>query len=107
MAAARRRSKLLTYTFSSDITRSMKTFEYRLFVTKQQHALLAQCLREPRLLYNEMLAITKAQYEEEATYPRKYDLTTIFAGRGGDNVPATTEQMLAARLNKSLKRFLA
>ena len=107
MAAARRRSKLLTYTFSSDITRSMKTFEYRLFVTKQQHALLVQCLRESRLLYNEMLAITKAQYEEKGTFPSKYDLTRIFAGRGGEHVPATTVQMLADRLTKSLKRFLA
>src|SRR6266566_6253578 len=107
MAAARRQSKLLTYTFSSDITRSMKTFEYRLFVTKQQHALLVQCLRESRLLYNEMLAITKAQYEEKGTFPSKYDLTRIFAGRGGEHVPATTVQMLADRLTKSLKRFLA
>ena len=85
----------------------MKTFEYRLFVTKQQHALLVQCLRESRLLYNEMLAITKAQYEEKGTFPSKYDLTRIFAGRGGEHVPATTVQMLADRLTKSLKRFLA
>src|SRR6266566_6293461 len=107
MAAARRQSKLLTYTVSADITRSMKTFEYRLFVTKQQHALLVQCLHESRLLYNEMLAITKAQYEEKGTFPSKYDLTRIFAGRGREHVPATTVQMLADRLTKSLKRFLA
>src|SRR6266581_4993774 len=106
MAAARRRSKLLTYTFSSDITRRMKTFEYRLFVTKQQHALLVHCLRESRILYNEMLEITKAQYEEKGTFPSKYDLTKIFVGRGGEHVPATTVQMLADRLSKSLQRFL-
>jgi len=85
----------------------MKTFEYRLFVTKQQHALLVHCLRESRILYNEMLEITKQQYEEKGTFPSKYDLTKIFAGRGGEHVPATTVQMLADRLSKSLKRFLA
>ncbi len=84
----------------------MKTFEYRLFVTKQQHALLVHCLRESRILYNEMLEITKAQYEEKGTFPSKYDLTKIFVGRGGEHVPATTVQMLADRLSKSLKRFL-
>ena len=85
----------------------MKTFEYRLFVTKHQHALLVHCLRESRILYNEMLEITKAQYEEQGTFPSKYDLTKIFVGRGGEHVPATTVQMLADRLSKSLKRFLA
>jgi putative transposase len=85
----------------------MKTFEYRLFVTKHQQALLVHCLRESRILYNEMLEITKAQYEEQGTFPSKYDLTKIFVGRGGEHVPATTVQMLADRLSKSLTRFLA
>jgi putative transposase len=85
----------------------MKTFEYRLFVNKHQHALLVQCLQESRILYNEMLEITQAQYEEKGTFPSKYDLTRVFAGRGGEHVPATTVQMLADRLSKSLKRFLA
>ncbi len=85
----------------------MKTFEYRLFVKKQQHALLVQCLRESRLLYNEMLEITQAQYEEKGTFPSKYDLTKVFAGRGGEYVPATTVQILADRLSKALERFLA
>ena len=85
----------------------MKTFEYRLFVTKHQQALLVHCLRESPILYNEMLEITKAQYAEKGTFPSKYDLTKIFAGRGGEHVPATTVQMLADRLSKSLKRFLA
>src|SRR5712692_3329552 len=87
--------------------RSMKTFEYRLFVKKQQHALLVQCLRESRLLYNEMLEITQAQYEEKGTFSSKYDLTKVFAGRGGEYVPATTVQILADRLSKALERFLA
>src|SRR6266853_720912 len=85
----------------------MKTFEYRLFVTEQQRALLVHCLRESRILYNEMLEVTKAQYEEKGTFPSKYDLTKVFAGRAGEHVPATTVQMLADRLTKYLKRFLA
>jgi putative transposase len=85
----------------------MKTFEYRLLVKKQQHALLMQCLRESRIIYNEMLELTKQQYEQKGTFPTKYDLTRIFAGRGGEQVPATTVQTLADRLSKALKRFLA
>jgi putative transposase len=85
----------------------MKTFEYRLFVNKQQYALLMQCLRASRMLYNEMLEITKQQYQEKGTFPTKYDLIRIFAGRGEEHVPASTVQMLADRLSKALKRFLA
>ncbi len=101
------RSKLLTDTFSSAITSSMKTFEYRLFTNKQQHALLMHCLRESRLIYNEMLEVTKQHYEEQGTFPTKYDLTALFQGHGSEHVPATTVQMLADRLSKSLNRFLA
>jgi len=61
----------------------MKTFEYRLFVNKRQYALLMQCLRESRIIYNEMLEITKQQYEDKGTFPTKYDLTAQFKGRGG------------------------
>ncbi|MFL5701695.1 MAG: RNA-guided endonuclease InsQ/TnpB family protein [Ktedonobacteraceae bacterium] len=85
----------------------MKTFEYRLFVKKQQYTLLMQCLRESRIIYNEMLEVTQQQYEEKGTFPTKYDLTKRFAGRGGEHVPATTVQTLADRLSKALKRFLA
>src|SRR6266581_8312935 len=84
----------------------MRTFAYRLFVKKQQAHLLMQCLKETRLLYNEMLESVKAQYEEKGTFPSKYDLETAFKGQGA-HVPATTVQMLAARLSTSLKRFLA
>lgn len=65
-----------------------------------------QCLRESRSIYNEMLETVKGQYEEKGTFPGKYDLEALFKGRG-DHVPATTVQMLADRLSKSLKRFLA
>lgn len=85
----------------------MKTFEYRLYPHKAQLSLLMQCLIESRRLYNEMLEVVKQQYEEKGTFPSKYDLTRIFAGRGGEHVPATTVQTLADRLSKSLQRFLA
>ena len=65
------------------------------------------CLRESRLLYNEMLETTKQQYAEKGTFPTKYDLTARFKGRGGEHVPASTVQMLADRFSKALKRFLA
>jgi putative transposase len=54
-----------------------------------------------------MLETVKAQYAETGTFPTKYDLTAQFKGRGGEHVPASTVQMLADRLSKSLKRFLA
>jgi putative transposase len=84
----------------------MRTFEYRLFVNTQQRALLMQCLIESRGIYNEMLVLVKRQYEEQGTFPSKYDLENAFKGQG-KQVPATTVQMLADRLTKSLKRFLA
>ncbi len=84
----------------------MRTFEYRLFPTKVQRSLLIQCLIESRGIYNEMLAAVKAQYEDKGTFPSKYDLEGAFK-RHGLHVPATTVQMLADRLSKSLKRFLA
>src|SRR5713226_867791 len=84
----------------------MRTFEYRLFVNKHQAHLLMECLKETRIIYNAMLESVKAQYEEQGTFPSKYDLETAFKGQGA-HVPATTVQMLADRLSKSLKRFLA
>jgi putative transposase len=84
----------------------MRTFEYRLFINKQQAQLLMECLKETRVIYNEMLESVKAQYEEKGTFPSKYDLETAFKGQGA-HVPATTVQMLADRLSTSLKRFLA
>lgn len=84
----------------------MRTFEYRIYPTKEQDNLLIQCLIESRMIYNSMLEIVKAQYEQVGTFPSKYDLEAAFKGYG-THVPATTIQMLADRLSKSLKRFLA
>src|SRR5712692_10592317 len=84
----------------------MRTFEYRLFVNKEQHSKLMACLIESRGIYNAMLETVKAQYEQQETFPSKYDLESAFKGQG-EHVPATTVQMLADRLSKSLKRFLA
>src|SRR6266699_1977788 len=85
----------------------MRTFEFRLYPNKDQSRLLMACLAESRKIYNEMLETVKAQYAEQGTFPTEYDLTAQFKGRGGEQVPATTVQMLADRLTKSLKRFLA
>src|SRR5947209_20057332 len=84
----------------------MRTFEYHLFVNKHQAHLLMECLKETRLIYNEMLESVKAQYEGKGTFPSKYDLEAAFKGQGA-HVPATTVQILADRLNKYLKRFLS
>lgn len=84
----------------------MRTFEYRLYPNRAQRQQLMACLIESRAIYNEMLAALKAQYEESATFPTKYDLTARFKGRGGEHVPATTVQTLADRLSKALKRYL-
>ncbi len=84
----------------------MRTFESRLYPNKAQSRLLMQCLRESRMLYNGMLEMVKQQYEDRGTFPSKYDLEKAFKGQG-EHVPATTMQMLADRLTKSLKRYLA
>jgi transposase len=84
----------------------MRTFEYRLYPNKAQAPLLMQCLIESRGIYNAMLEQVKAQYEQQQTFPSKYDLEVAFKGQG-EHVPATTVQLLADRLSKSLKRFLA
>ncbi len=85
----------------------MKTFEYRLYVNKEQAHLLMACLATSRHIYNRMLEMVKQQYEEHSTFPSKYDLEKAFKGQGREQVPATTVQLLADRLTKSLKRFLA
>jgi len=84
----------------------MRTFEYRLYPTKAQSRLLIACLSESRTIYNGMLSTVKAQYEQDGTFSTKYDLESEFKGQG-EHVPATTVQMLADRLSKSLQRFLA
>src|SRR2546430_17325037 len=84
----------------------MRTFEYHLFVNKHQAHLLMECLKETRLIYNEMLESVKAQYEAKGTFPSKHDLETAFKGQRA-HVPATTVQMLSDCLSKSLKCFPA
>src|SRR5690349_15244720 len=85
----------------------MRTFEYRLYPNRRQRQQLMACLKDARSLYNEMLTATKQQYADTGRCLFKYELTTRFAGRGGERVPATTVQMLADRLDKALRRYLA
>src|SRR5438105_12643900 len=84
----------------------MRTFEFRIYPNEQQSHLLMQGLIESRGIYNAMLALVKQQYEQTGTFPSKYDLEKAFKGQG-EHVPATSVQMLADRLTKALKRFLA
>jgi putative transposase len=85
----------------------MRTVEYRLYVNEQQSRLLMGCLIESRQLYNEMLSTMKQHYEQDGTFPSKYDLNKQFKGRGGKHVPESVVQCLSDRLSKALKRFLA
>jgi len=64
------------------------------------------CLRESRLLYNEMLDQTKQHYHQTGEFLFKFDLSKAFAGRSGPYVPASTVQTLADRLDKALRRYL-
>jgi putative transposase len=84
----------------------MKTFEYRLFVNKEQSRLLMACLAESRTIYNGMLETVMAQYKHDGTFPGKYELEAAFKGHGA-HVSATSVQMLADRLTKALKSFRA
>jgi putative transposase len=82
-----------------------KTFEFRLFLNRSQHALLLSCLAESRHLHNEMLELLKAHYENSGTFLGRNDLTYRFKGRSGEHVPQSTVQTLADRLDRALKRF--
>lgn len=82
-----------------------KTFEYRLFLNRSQHARLLSCLAESRHLYNEMLEMVKAHYQRSGRFLGRYDLMHRFKGRGGEHVPQSTVQTLADRLDRALKRF--
>lgn len=82
-----------------------KTFEYRLYPNRAQRSTLLSTLAESRHLYNEMLEMVKAHYDETGKFLSRYDLTYRFKGRGGEYVPQTTVQTLADRLDKALKRF--
>lgn len=101
-----RPSLSLTKTSLIRYNKTVRTFEYRLYPARQQAALLMACLKETRLLYNEMLERSKANYDAAGKFLFRYDLTAAFKGRGGEHVPASTVQTLADRLDKALRRFL-
>lgn len=82
-----------------------KTFEYRLYPTRVQRAMLLSCLVESRRLYNEMLEMVTTHYSETGKCLSYYDINFRFKGRGGEHVPQSTVQTLSERLTNSLKRF--
>lgn len=55
----------------------MRTFEYRLFVNREQSRLLLACLAESRVIYNGMLEMVRAQYEGKRTFPKLSILTMV------------------------------
>jgi hypothetical protein len=55
-----------------------------------------QCLIQSRGIYNAMLEMVKAHYEQDGTFPSKYDLEAAFKGQGA-HVPATTDRANAGR----------
>ena len=83
----------------------MKTFEYRLYPTKDQQGRLQQCLIETRQAYNTMLDYAKEHYTQSQTFPNRYDLNKVFAGTAGAYTPATTLQTVSDRLDKVLTFF--
>lgn len=83
----------------------MKTFEYRLYTSKEQYQRLLVCLNDSRNLYNEMLEIVKETYYQTGKILRKYDLNKEFKGRGANSVPSSSVQCLADRLDKGFSRF--
>jgi putative transposase len=85
----------------------MRTFEYRVYPNRKQRQQLLVCLKDSRGVYNEMLAAVRQHYADTGKFLFKYDLMAAFKGRGGETVPASTVQMLADRLDKALKRYLA
>ena len=99
-------TEFLNCRYSRDVH---KTFEYRLYPTRLQRGMLLSCLAQSRLLYNEMLELLKAHYEETGRFLSRYDLTYRFKGRGAcpgsEHVPQTTIQTLTDRLHRALKRF--
>jgi putative transposase len=94
------------YPFHIAYNKPMRTYEFRLYPTRDQRRRLEQCLYESRQLYNQMLDCEKQHYQETGVFLSKYDLTTRFKNHGGAFVPATTVQCLADRLAKALRAFL-
>ena len=65
------------------------------------------CLRESRGIYNQMVELSRADYQTNAKIFSLYGMHTRFSGKATQHVPATTVQMLADRLHKSWKRYEA
>ena len=85
----------------------MRTYEYRLYPNKNQRQLLMNCLRETRGIYNQMVELSRADYEANAKIFSLYGMHSRFSGKATPHVPATTVQMLADRLHKAWKRYEA
>lgn len=85
----------------------MRTYEYRLYPNKNQSQLLMNCLRESRAIYNQMVELSRGDYQFNAKIFSLYGMHSRFSGKATEHVPATTVQMLADRLHKAWKRYEA
>lgn len=65
------------------------------------------CLRESRGIYNQMVELSRVDYEANAKIFSLYGMHARFSGKAFEHVPATTVQMLADRLHKAWKRYEA
>ncbi len=65
------------------------------------------CLRESRAIYNQMVELSRGDYQFNAKIFSLYGMHSRFSGKATEHVPATTVQMLADRLHKAWKRYEA
>lgn len=82
----------------------MKSFEYRLYPTRNQREALTVCLTASCQVYNEMLEYSIRRYEDEGKATSCYDLHKAFKGKR-DHVPASTVQALGTRLYNAFVAF--
>lgn len=85
----------------------MRTYEYRLYPNKNQSRLLMECLRESRAIYNQMVELSRGDYQANPQTFSLYGMHARFTGKAPQYVPASTVQMLADRLHKAWKRYEA
>jgi putative transposase len=89
----------------------IKTFQYRLYPTKEQQRLLSRQLEECRWLWNTLLAERKPAWEERQEpvdyYAQKAELPSLKAGERPSlhEVHSQVSQDVALRLKKAFDAF--
>jgi putative transposase len=88
----------------------LKTYEYRLYPTKQQERLLEQQLEECRWLYNHLLARRRNAWEQQQESLRYYDQATSLPALKAErptlaSVQSQVLQNVAVRLDLAFQAF--